>query len=208
MPNKEYFDDMVKEWDRTRKTFFSENVREKAFAVANIRNGTLAVDVGAGTGFITEGLIEKRVKVIAVDQSEKMIEEMKKKFTKVKDIDYRIGDVENLPIQEKTVDYTFANMVLHHIESPHLAIKEMTRVLKIGGKLVITDLDEHNYEFLRREHQDRWMGFKRDDVRKWLLEAGLKNVNVDCVGENCCTTSSCENQNAIISIFVAFGEKK
>jgi hypothetical protein len=64
----------------------------------------------------------------------------------------------------------------------------MTRILKSGGKIIITDLDEHNFEFLRTEHQDRWMGFKRDDVRKWFSISGLENISVECVGENCCAT--------------------
>ena len=55
----------------------------------------------------------------------------------------------------------------------------MVRILKPGGELVITDMDEHEFKFLKEEHHDRWMGFKREDVRRWFEEAGLKNVIVD-----------------------------
>ena len=103
--------------------------------------------------------------------------------------------------------YIFSNMYLHHVESPPKAIKEMVRVLKAGGKVVITDLDEHEYEFLRTEQHDRWMGFKRKDIKRWFSEAGLRNVEVDCVGESCCADSSCDSESASISIFVASGEK-
>jgi ubiquinone/menaquinone biosynthesis C-methylase UbiE len=99
-------------------------------------------------------------------------------------------------------------MYLHHVASPPQAIKEMVRLLKPGGKLVITDLDAHNFEFLRTEQHDRWLGFRREDVRRWFTAAGLKNVVVDCVGENCCAQSSCGCQSASVSIFVASGEKK
>lgn len=61
----------------------------------------------------------------------------------------------------------------------------MVRVLKSGGKVVITDVDEHEFEFLRREQRDRWLGFKREDIERWFQEAGLKNVKVDCVEEDC-----------------------
>jgi ubiquinone/menaquinone biosynthesis C-methylase UbiE len=97
-------------------------------------------------------------------------------------------------------------MFLHHVDDPLSSIKEMTRILKPGGKLVITDLDEHNFEFLRTEQHDRWLGFQRDDIRKWFSEAGLKNVIVDCVGENCCSQSECGCASASVSIFVASGE--
>jgi SAM-dependent methyltransferase len=100
------------------------------------------------------------------------------------------------------VDYAFANMYLYHVESPADAIKEMARILKPGGKLVITDLDEHKFEFLRTEQYDRWMGFKRSDVSRWFTEAGLKNVRVDCVSENCCAQSECGSEQASVSPFL------
>ena len=105
------------------------------------------------------------------------------------------------------MDYSFANMYLHHVEIPPKAIKEMARILKPGGTLVITDLDVHGFEFLKREHNDRWMGFPRDAIRKWFEEAGLRDVAIDCMGENCCASSSCGSERAKISIFVASGKK-
>jgi hypothetical protein len=83
----------------------------------------------------------------------------------------------------------------------------MARILKPGGKLVITDLDEHNFDFLRTEQNDRWMGFKREDISNWFLQAGLKNVKIDCADENCCSTSNCGCTEAKISIFIAQGTK-
>jgi len=207
MSSKQYFDEVAQRWDTMRASFFSERVREKAFAIAGLQKGKIAADIGAGTGFITEGLVHRGLQVIAVDQSEAMLETMRKKFGSVEDIDYRIGEAEKLPISDNSVDYVFANMYLHHVDSPSQAILEMVRILKPGGMLVITDLDEHHFEFLRVEHHDRWMGFKREDVRQWLTEAGLKNVRVDCIGENCCAQSSCGSEFASVSIFVASGEK-
>ena len=205
--SKKYFDEVAQEWDEMQKSFFSKAVREKAFSIANVQTGKIAADIGAGSGFITVGLIHKGLQVIVVDQSEMMLAEMKKKFTHVGEIDYRIGIAENLPIPNETVDYAFANMYLHHVETPPKAIEEMVRILKPGGKLVITDLDEHHFEFLKDEHHDRWMGFKREDIERWFREAGLKNVIVDCAGESCCAQSNSGDEEARVSIFVALGER-
>lgn len=207
MGSQEYFNEVARQWDGMRKAFFSEVVREKAFSIASVQKGKLAADIGAGTGFITEGLIQRGVRVIAVDQSKAMLTEMKKKYSDIGEINYRFGTAEKLPIQDEIVDYTFANMFLHHVESPSCAIKEMARIIKSRGRLVITDLDEHTFEFLLKEHHDRWMGFKREDVQGWFEEAGLRDVVVDCAGESCCGESCTGDDTADISIFVASGEK-
>lgn len=89
------------------------------------------------------------------------------------------------------------------MEDPLRAIIEMVGILKRGGRLVLTNLDEHPFEFLASEQHDRWMGFKRQDVQRWLTEAGLKKVVVDCVGEYCCAQSICGCEYAAISLFVA-----
>ncbi|MBU7038461.1 MAG: methyltransferase domain-containing protein [Theionarchaea archaeon] len=203
--SKEYFETVAQEWDTLREGFFSQAVREKAFAKAGICPGTVAVDVGSGTGFITEGLVSEGVYVIAVDESESMIRELKKKIQS-SEFGCCIAEVEALPITSGSTFYVFSNMVLHHVENPPSAIKEMARILRPGGILVITDLDEHQFEFLREEHSDRWMGFKREHVKAWFEQAGLTNVDVDCVGEDCCSTSRSHEQ-AQISIFVASGSR-
>ncbi len=200
MGNGDFFDEVAYLWDEMRKSFFSETIRDKALAIADVEEGRMAADIGAGTGFITEGLVRKGLQVVAVDKSKAMLKEMKKKFKS--SVNYCVGDAERLPISDKSVDYVFANMCLHHVESPLKAIREMVRILKPRGKLVITDMDEHNFKILRDVHHDRWMGFKREDIKQWFKEAGLKNVRVECTGENCCS-SNCRN----ITIFVALGQK-
>ncbi|GAB4412048.1 MAG: hypothetical protein Fur0044_06290 [Anaerolineae bacterium] len=207
MSSKVYFDQIAQQWDQMQQSFFSDTVREKALVTAGVRAGQVAADIGAGNGFITAGLLGRGLKVIAVDQSEAMLAEMGRKFGETAEVDYRRGDAEAMPLADTEVDYAFANMYLHHVESPGEAIKEMVRILKPGGKLVITDLDEHTHEFLRQEQYDRWLGFKRLEIRDWFIAAGLKNVAVVDSEEKCCGTSCCGGEKATISIFVASGEK-
>ncbi len=206
--SKGYFEKVAKEWNNMQQTFFSDSARNKAFALANIKKGDVIADIGAGTGYITEGLTGKDVYVIAVDRSSSMLKEMQKKFSTFNTIEYRLGDSEYLPLKDEEADYAFANMYLHHVDDPGKSIKEMARVIKKGGKLFITDLDEHTNEFLRTEQYDKWLGFKRDNIKKWYEAAGLTNIAVDCVGDNCCASSgSNRNDRAEISIFIAYGQK-
>ena len=207
MESRQYFDTVAPQWDNLREGFFSEAVRERAFDAAGAVAGKIAADIGAGSGFITEGLLKRGLRVIAIDRSGAMLGEMKKKFGPGSAVEYRVGEAESLSLDDGSVEYVFANMCLHHVESPPAAIREMTRILKPGGKLIITDLDRHDFDFLRTEHCDRWMGFDRPDVARWFAEAGLVDVKIDCVGENCCAASQSGCGKAAVSIFVASGMK-
>jgi len=80
MNSKKYFDEVAHQWDNMQQSFFSATVKDKAFSVAGVKKGKIAADIGAGSGFITGGLIGKGLKVIAVDQSEAMLAEMRNKL--------------------------------------------------------------------------------------------------------------------------------
>jgi hypothetical protein len=79
--------------------------------------------------------------------------------------------------------------------------------MKKGGKLLLTDLRSHAYDFLREEHHDRWMGFNPDEIEAWFTCAGLEQINIRAMGEECCSDSCTRVQRAEISIFLASGVK-
>ena len=146
------------------------------------------------------------MKVIAVDESEKMLDELRRRIP-VSGVERRVGSAERIPIEDEAVDYVFANMLLHHVEEPSRAVREMARVLRPGGVVVITDLDSHEFEFLTTEQHDRWKGFERESVSSRLRGAGLTNVAVESLGEDCCSKSSKGDAEVTVSIFIASGRK-
>jgi ubiquinone/menaquinone biosynthesis C-methylase UbiE len=199
--SEDYFESVAADWDELRAGFFPDRLRDDALSLAGIEAGKLAADLGAGTGFITEALLREGLRVVAVDQSAAMLDALRRKFPFPERVDTRVGEAEYLPLDTASVDYAFANMYLHHVEDPPRAIAEMVRILKAGGTLVVTDLDAHEFEFLRTEQHDRWLGFERDDVQRWYREAGLGDVKVGCVNP------SQVGQDVAISIFIASGTK-
>lgn len=202
MSSKSYFESVASSWNQIREGLFSVELREEALAAAPLRRGAVAADLGAGTGFLTEGLLARGLRVIAVDQSSAMLAELRSELGATDRLETRIGDAEDLPIEDGAVDFVYANMFLHHVEHPGAAIREMARILGPGGTVVLTDLDAHDHEFLRTEQHDRWLGFHRGDVEGWLREAGFTQIELRDTRESCCSSSSCGEQ-AAIDVFLA-----
>jgi arsenite methyltransferase len=188
------------------RTDFDEAVREAALAKAYLRPEMVVADVGCGTGFMSEALAPLVTRVHVLDNSPEMLEVARRKLTHFDNVEYHLVDGQALPLHEASLDAVFANMSLHHAPDPAQAIAEMAACLKSGGRLIITDLDAHDQEWLREEMADRWLGSDRDDLRRWFRQAGMVNVFVTCTDQDCCATSQ-EGQEAAASIFLAVGTR-
>lgn len=201
---EKYFEEVSGRWDILRKSFYGDEVRDAVLSAARLLPESTVLDVGAGTGFLTEGAAKIARKVIALDFSEAMMSEARAKLGQG-NIEFKIGNVEQIPLPNASVDAVIGNMVLHHCPSPEAAVREMARVLVPGGRLVLSDLQEHSYESLRKEHADLWMGFKMDYVRMTLQKSGLEGVSVE--GLSSCCSETKENEQIRIPMFLAAGHK-
>jgi ubiquinone/menaquinone biosynthesis C-methylase UbiE len=203
---KAYFDGVAKDWDELRKAMFSERVRDLVVKESHVTPDSVVVDVGCGTGFLSKGFVGIAHQVIGVDSSEEMLTQARNNLYQAKNFETRLGTAETIPLEDGMADLVVGNMILHHCPNPLAAIKEMARVLKPGGRLLLTDLDKHEHEEVREEHKDLWLGFDREDLKKRFELAGLKKVEVRGTDEFCCTTSSCVGEIKV-SIFLARGTK-
>jgi ubiquinone/menaquinone biosynthesis C-methylase UbiE len=183
---KAYFNQVAPKWDTMRQDYYGEEVIDKALVAAKITGKVpTLVDVGCGTGFLSAGIAPFAEKVIAIDDSEGMLEVARENTAKLglDNVVTRQGSVSNLPVEGDTAEAAFANMVLHHAPNPQVMINEMARIVKPGGKVVITDIDKHDKEWFKTEMADVWLGFTKGQIRQFMRSAGLTDFQFGWVGK-------------------------
>jgi ArsR family transcriptional regulator len=140
-------------------------------------------DLGAGEGTLSQLLAKTAKHVIAVDNAPKMVEFGSKLAAEhgFANLEYRLGDIEDPPIDTGTVDLAILSQALHHAIHPERAIAAAHRILRKGGRLVILDLLSHQFERARELYADHWLGFSEVQLHQWLEEAGFNKIEVTVV---------------------------
>ena len=143
-------------------------------------------DLGAGEGAFALLLAQRAKKVIAVDSSEKMIDVGRDHAQRIgiKNIDFRIGDMEELPIRTASVDCVFFSQSLHHALHPQRALEEAARILRPAGRIVILDLVQHRFEEARALYADEWLGFSESELESMLTHAGFREASASLVDKD------------------------
>jgi ubiquinone/menaquinone biosynthesis C-methylase UbiE/DNA-binding MarR family transcriptional regulator len=143
----------------------------------------VVADLGSGEGLLSELLARRCKKVIAVDNSEKIVAFGAKKAKKngLKNLEFRLGDLQNPPIEPGSVDLVILSQALHHAENPAAAIASAYRLLRLHGQILILDLLKHGFEKAHESYGDRWLGFAESDLHRWLEDAGFKKIEISVV---------------------------
>ena len=140
-------------------------------------------DLGAGEGAFSQLLARRAERVIAIDNSPKMVEVARELAARngLDNIDFRVGDLEAPPIDDASIDLAFLSQSLHHALHPQRAVAAAHRLLKPGGRIAILDLKRHGFEEARDLYADHWLGFAEAELEGFLLEAGFERVSVNVV---------------------------
>ncbi len=140
-------------------------------------------DLGAGEGLVSQLLARRAEQVWCIDNSPRMVEvgtELARK-NGLANLAYKLGDIERVPLADKSVDLAILSQALHHANHPQTAVDEAFRILKPGGQLLVLDLKEHTFEKAHELYGDLWLGFKESALHGFLKKAGFQQVEVAAV---------------------------
>lgn len=176
-----YFDDLAGRFGRN----YVPGRSWKALAEVLLRllQPLVIADLGAGEGTLSLMLAQRAERVIAVDSSEKMVEYGRETAKRhgVENVEYRHGDLEELPLADEEADIALLHQSLHHALHPQKAVEEAWRILRPGGRIVILDLLQHSFEQARELYADVWLGFSQVHLSQMLANAHFSSADIAVV---------------------------
>ena len=178
---RRYFDELAGKFGRQYVP--GRSWKGIAEALLKLMPPMVIADLGAGEGTISQLMAQRAKKVIAIDNSEKMVEfgaELARKHG-IGNLEYRLGELEDVPIRTGTVDLAFLSQALHHATHPERAVGEAWRILKPGGRIAVLDLNRHHFEEAREMYADLWLGFTELEIERYLKGSGFKNAETAIV---------------------------
>lgn len=154
-----------------------------AEALLKILNYKVVADLGAGEGTLSQLMAQRAEKVIAIDNSTKMVEFGKQlaKQHGLNNLEYRLGDIQDPPIDDASVDLAIFSQALHHAEHPEKTLANAYRILAPGGRIIVLDLLQHTFEQARELYFDTWLGFSEIDLYNMMNKAGFQQIETTIV---------------------------
>src|SRR6185369_9604611 len=173
---RKYFDELAGKFGRSYVP--GRSWKALAHTLITLLPPLTVADLGAGEGTLAQLLAKNARKVIAIDNSPKMVEFGQKLAREhgLKNLEFRLGDLEDPPIAGSTVDLALFSQALHHAIRPDRAVESAHRMLKKGGRIVILDLLNHRFDKARELYADHWLGFSEIELHDLLERAGFKQI--------------------------------
>lgn len=176
---REWFEAVGPEWDGLRRVFHDDTQRARAIARL-VPRGLRVADLGTGTGILAQELARSGMRVVAIDVSARMLQAARRHAAGAAGgVELVQAEAESLPLADAALDAAFAHMVLHSVASPAEVLREMARVVRPGGRVVVVDFVRHDREWMKDRTGAQWLGFEPAQVRGWLLAAGLAQPAIE-----------------------------
>jgi len=151
-----------------------------ARALGHLLPPVVVADLGCGEGYLTVETSRWASRVVAVDRSAEVLKRARALAVRrrVSNVVWKRGTLEKLPIEDESVDVALLSQTLHHADDPAQVLREATRIVVPGGRVLVLDLREHGESWVRERLGDRWLGFSPAALKALLTETGLTDVKV------------------------------
>ena len=167
-----FFSSRAGQWDRVRAELYGTRGDLTPLA-ALLDPASVVGDLGCGSGQTSATLAPFVERVIAIDESSAMLAAARERVGHHANVELRSGRLEDLPVEEGTLDMAVLSLVLHFVVDPAAVFAEAARVLRPGGCLLIVDMEPHEREDYRTTMGHLWLGFSADQLDTWLTDAGF-----------------------------------
>ncbi|MCU0647091.1 MAG: metalloregulator ArsR/SmtB family transcription factor [Gemmatimonadaceae bacterium] len=167
-----FFAGQATEWESLRAQLFGARTDLQAMLALADPSWTVG-DLGCGTGALATHLAPFVAHVIGVDASREMLTAARARAHDLRNITFKRGDLEALPLEDASLDLATMLLVLHHVAEPVAALTEVRRVLRPGGRLLLVDMQPHAHEEYRHDMGHAWLGFGDAQLAEWLTDAGF-----------------------------------
>ncbi|MCB1056384.1 MAG: metalloregulator ArsR/SmtB family transcription factor [Acidobacteria bacterium] len=173
--SQEFFSSAAGQWAQMRLELFGRRFDLHALLALLDPSWTVG-DLGCGTGQLAEALAPFVRQLIAVDDSDAMLDAAARRLAPLANVELRRGSIEALPIDDESLDVALLVLVLHHLPEPGRCLEAAARTLKPGGRLLVVDMLPHDHEEYRQQMGHVWLGFGEAQLAAWLEATGLEGL--------------------------------
>jgi len=167
---------LSKVYDSVNPFVWNEEMRAEALSMLDIDEDDRVLDVGCGTGFGTEGLLEHTENVHGLDQSVHQLEKAWDKLGKHDPVSFYRGDAERLPFRDDSFDVVWSSGSIEYWPNPVLALRDIRRVAKPGGQVLVVGPNYPETTVMQKVADAIMLFYDREEADRMFRDAGYVDV--------------------------------
>ncbi len=168
---------LSKVYDTVNPFIWNEEMRDQALEMLDISEDDRVLDVGCGTGFATEGLLEHTENVHGLDQSVHQMEKAWEKLGKRDPVSFYRGDAERLPFKDDTFDVVWSSGSIEYWPNPVVALRDMRRVVKPGGQVLVVGPNYPKSSVMQKVADAIMLFYDAEEADRMFREAGYTDIH-------------------------------